>query len=69
MDSFGADSLLEGPQYTRPEDFRGMKVPEILLTGNHAASSAWRKEQAARRTLERRKDLIENSRTREERRI
>jgi tRNA (guanine37-N1)-methyltransferase len=59
MDSFGADSLLEGPQYTRPEEFKGMKVPEILLTGNHAAISAWRKEQAARRTLERRKDLIE----------
>ena len=69
MDSFGADSLLEGPQYTRPEEFRGMKVPEILLTGNHAAISAWRKEQAARRTSERRKDLIEESRTREERRI
>jgi tRNA (guanine37-N1)-methyltransferase len=46
-----------------------MQVPEILLTGNHAAISAWRKEQAARRTLERRKDLIEKSRTLEDRRI
>jgi tRNA (guanine37-N1)-methyltransferase len=61
MDSFSAGELLEGPQYTRPEDFRGMKVPGILLTGNHAAISAWRKEQAARRTLERRKDLIEKT--------
>jgi tRNA (guanine37-N1)-methyltransferase len=66
-DSFGADALLEGPQYTRPEDFRGMKVPGILLTGHHAAISAWRKEQAARRTLERRKDLIEKSKTEENR--
>ncbi|MDR1144921.1 MAG: tRNA (guanosine(37)-N1)-methyltransferase TrmD [Verrucomicrobiales bacterium] len=61
MDSFGADALLEGPQYTRPEEFRGRKVPEILLTGHHAAISAWRKEQAARRTSERRKDLLEKS--------
>ena len=60
MDSFGAEALLEGPQYTRPEDFRGMKVPDILMTGNHAAIAAWRREQASRRTLERRKDLLES---------
>ncbi len=58
MDSFGPESALEGPQYTRPEEFRGKKVPEILMTGNHAAIAVWRKEQAARRTLERRKDLL-----------
>jgi len=57
-DSFSAD-LLEGPQYTRPVEYRGKKVPEILLTGNHAAIAAWRNEQAERRTRERRMDLME----------
>lgn len=57
-DSFSAD-LLEGPQYTRPVEYRGKKVPEILLTGNHAAIAAWRNEQAERRTRERRRDLLE----------
>lgn len=57
-DSFSAD-LLEGPQYTRPVEYRGKKVPEILLTGNHAAIAAWRHEQAERRTRERRMDLLE----------
>lgn len=57
-DSFSAD-LLEGPQYTRPVEYRGKKVPEILLTGNHAAIAAWRQEQAERRTRERRMDLLE----------
>jgi len=57
-ESFGSDNLLEGPQYTRPVEFRGMKVPEILMTGNHAAIAAWRKEQAENRTRERRSDLL-----------
>ncbi|MDX6765988.1 MAG: tRNA (guanosine(37)-N1)-methyltransferase TrmD [Candidatus Methylacidiphilales bacterium] len=57
-ESFSAD-LLEGPQYTRPVEFRGKKVPEILLTGNHAAIATWRHEQAERRTRERRMDLLE----------
>jgi tRNA (guanine37-N1)-methyltransferase len=52
-----ADGLLEYPQYTRPRDFRGMNVPEILLSGNHAAIAAWRKEQRKARTQERRADL------------
>lgn len=52
-----SEPLLEGPQYTRPADFRGMKVPEELLSGNHAAVAAWRREQAERRTAERRPDL------------
>ena len=56
-DSF-CGGLLEGPQYTRPADFRGWKVPDILLSGNHAAIAAWRKEQALRRTLENRPDLL-----------
>ena len=51
-------SGLEYPQYTRPEDWRGKKVPEILLSGNHAEIAKWRKEQSAKRTRERRPDLL-----------
>ncbi|TDA65640.1 MAG: tRNA (guanosine(37)-N1)-methyltransferase TrmD [Clostridia bacterium] len=50
--------LLEYPQYTRPRDFRGMKVPEVLLSGNHQEVARWRREQAVRRTLARRPDLL-----------
>jgi tRNA (guanine37-N1)-methyltransferase len=61
-DSAGKESftsaLLEGPQYTRPLDFRGRKVPDILLSGNHAAIEAWRQRQALGRTRERRIDLL-----------
>lgn len=56
-DSFSA-GLLEGPQYTRPADFRGWKVPEVLLSGNHAEIAAWRKEQALEKTREQRPDLL-----------
>src|SRR6266702_3969600 len=56
-DSFSA-GLLEAPQYTRPAEFRGWKVPEILLSGNHAEIAAWRKEQAKKRTRENRPDLF-----------
>jgi tRNA (guanine37-N1)-methyltransferase len=56
-DSFSTD-LLEGPQYTRPAEFRGWKVPEILLSGNHAEIAKWRKEQALKRTKENRPDLL-----------
>jgi tRNA (guanine37-N1)-methyltransferase len=49
--------LLEYPHYTRPAEFRGWKVPEILLSGNHAAIEAWRKTEALKRTIERRPDL------------
>jgi tRNA (guanine37-N1)-methyltransferase len=52
------DSLLEGPQYTKPPIFRGMEVPEILRSGNHKAVARWRREQALKRTLERRPDLL-----------
>lgn len=50
--------LLEYPHYTRPPEFRGLAVPEILLSGNHAAIARWRREQAIRRTWERRPDLL-----------
>ncbi len=56
-DSFSA-GLLEAPQYTRPAEFRGWKVPEILLSGNHAEIVAWRKKEALRRTRENRPDLL-----------
>jgi len=52
-----ADGLLEYPQYTRPRDFRGMNVPEILLSGNHQAIARWRLEQRKNRTQQRRPDL------------
>jgi tRNA (guanine37-N1)-methyltransferase len=58
-DSF-SQGLLEYPQYTRPADFRGMKVPDILLSGNHAEIARWRAEQARLRTQERRPDLLGN---------
>ena len=50
--------LLEYPQYTRPAEFRGMKVPEVLLNGNHAEIEKWRREQAESRTKEQRPDLL-----------
>lgn len=59
-DSF-QQSVLDGPHYTRPEVFRGMKVPEVLLSGNHQQIQAWREEQQRKRTAERRKDLFEQS--------
>ena len=51
--------LLEYPHYTRPAEFRGMKVPEVLMSGNHAEIEKWRREQARVRTTERRPDLLE----------
>ena len=58
-DSF-QDDLLAPPVYTRPEDFRGHKVPDILLSGNTKAVDLWREEQAYKRTKERRPDLLED---------
>ncbi len=57
-DSFAA-GLLEHPQYTRPEEFRGMRVPDVLLSGHHGEVGRWRRREALRRTLERRPDLLE----------
>ena len=56
-DSFG-DGLLEYPQYTRPPEFNGLPVPAPLLSGNHAEIAKWRREQALKRTAERRPDLL-----------
>lgn len=56
-----ARGLLEGPHYTRPPVFRGWEAPEVLLSGNHAAIARWRREQALRRTFERRPDLLEQA--------
>ena len=53
-----SEGLLEYPQYTRPEVFRGMKVPDVLLSGNHGQIEKWRKEQALRKTKKVRPDLI-----------
>ncbi len=53
------DGLLEYPQYTRPKEYRGMEVPEVLLSGHHANIEKWRHEQALLRTRERRPDLYE----------
>jgi tRNA (guanine37-N1)-methyltransferase len=57
IESFGED-LLEGPQYTRPPDYRGHRVPEVLRSGDHAAIECWRRKEALRRTRERRPDLL-----------
>ena len=59
-DSF-SQGLLEYPQYTRPAEFRGTKVPEVLLSGNHAEIARWRAEQARLRTRERRPDLLKQT--------
>src|SRR5437763_2931884 len=56
-DSFST-GFLEGPQYTRPAEFRGWKIPDILLSGNHAEIAKWRKEQALKRTKNNRPDLL-----------
>lgn len=53
--------LLEGPQYTRPPEYRGMKVPPVLLRGDHAAVARWRRKEAIRRTYRRRPDLLEKA--------
>ena len=55
------DGLLEEPQYTRPAEFRGWRVPDVLLSGNHAAVDEWRHEERVRRTRERRPDLLGDS--------
>ena len=59
-ESFAA-GLLESPQYTRPEEFRGWKVPEVLLSGHHREIEAWRRSEALKRTLRRRPDLLDSA--------
>lgn len=55
------DNLLEYPQYTRPEVYEGMQVPEVLLSGHHKNIEEWRRKQSIKRTLERRPDLLEGA--------
>ncbi|MBM3307822.1 MAG: tRNA (guanosine(37)-N1)-methyltransferase TrmD [Candidatus Eisenbacteria bacterium] len=70
MESAETDSFYEGilgpPTYTRPEEYRGLKVPEALVSGNHARIRRWRREQALKATLERRPDLLGSARLTEE---
>jgi tRNA (guanine37-N1)-methyltransferase len=58
LDDSHVGGLLEYPQYTRPPEYRGWEVPEVLLSGNHAQIKSWRREQAIRRTLEKRPELL-----------
>ena len=57
-DSFGQEGLLDHPHYTRPADFRGMEVPEVLLSGNHAEIDRWRRDAALEKTRRNRPDLL-----------
>ena len=63
QDESHSEVLLEYPQYTRPKEYEGEKVPKILMNGNHAEIDKWRREQAIARTKTRRPDLIKNKRT------
>jgi tRNA (guanine37-N1)-methyltransferase len=57
-DSFGEDGLLDHPHYTRPQEFRGMRVPDVLLSGNHAEVERWRRDAALAKTRRNRPDLL-----------
>ena len=54
-----AEGLLEGPQYTRPVEFRGARVPDVLTSGDHAKVALWRRKQALARTLDKRPELVD----------
>ncbi len=60
-DSFSDQALLEFPQYTRPREYRGLTVPEVLLNGNHAQIASWREQERRQRTEQRRSDLLKHS--------
>jgi tRNA (guanine37-N1)-methyltransferase len=69
QDSFSA-GLLDWPHYTRPEEWKGSKVPDVLVSGNHAAIARWRRKQALGRTWDRRRELIDESKlSREDRQL
>ncbi|HYK87309.1 MAG TPA: tRNA (guanosine(37)-N1)-methyltransferase TrmD, partial [Acidobacteriota bacterium] len=53
--------LLDCPQYTRPAEFRALRVPEVLLSGDHAKIKSWRREQALKKTLQRRPELVKKA--------
>jgi len=59
VDDSHASGLLEYPHYTRPVEYRGLSVPDALLSGDHARVARWRREQALRRTLARRPELLQ----------
>ena len=61
FDDSHASGLLEYPHYTRPPEFRGWKVPDVLISGNHAKINKWRREQSLRRTFNRRPDMLESA--------
>jgi tRNA (guanine37-N1)-methyltransferase len=61
MDDSFTTGLLQHPQYTRPSVFKGMAVPDILLSGNHAEIARWRRQESLRRTCERRPDLLDTA--------
>ena len=70
LDESFAEGLLEYPQYTRPADFKGWTIPDVLLSGHHAEIAKWRRMQSLRRTLERRPDLLDKAKlTEKDRRI
>jgi tRNA (guanine37-N1)-methyltransferase len=75
QDSFAIEAslprgLLDWPHYTRPDEWKGSKVPEVLLSGNHAAIARWRRKQALGRTWDRRPDLVDESKlAREDRQL
>ena len=56
-----ADGALEGPHYTRPPEFRGRRVPDVLLSGHHGQVARWRREESLRRTVERRPELLRDA--------
>ena len=60
-DDSHTSGLLQYPQYTRPADYQGQGVPDVLVSGDHAAIAAWRRQEALRRTLERRPDLLDKA--------
>lgn len=60
-DSFSHSGLLEHPQFTRPREFRGMTVPDVLISGDHKKISEWQQDQSMQRTADRRRDLLERS--------
>jgi tRNA (guanine37-N1)-methyltransferase len=61
-ESFSEDGLLEYPHYTRPAEFRGWPIPEVLASGHHAEIAKWRRRESLRRTLKRRPDLLDRAR-------
>lgn len=60
-ESFSKDGILEYPQYTKPEEFEGMKVPEVLLSGHHENIAKWRRQEALKITYNKRKELLEKA--------